>query len=167
MAHKNHTNIPENSEHQHSEVVSANTENTHTHTHSLHIYIIQINPESRRQNFLCTLATVSTLAQISLAQPDPHAPAKSHRSHRIIESLSKVKFIAQSCKTAVSSLALYCKPKPGEGSCSSYKQGPVDWSNHHRRYRKLAKFPFPLSPTASLRVVGRECHTPLLKKQFN
>ena len=77
---------------------------------------------------------------------------------------SKVKFIAQSCKTAVSSLALYCKPKPGEGSCSSYKQGPVDWSNHHSRYRKLAKFPFPLSPTASLRVVGRECHTPLLKE---
>ena len=30
------------------------------------------------------------------------------------------------------------------------------------RYRKLAKFPFPLMPTASLRVVGHECHTPLL-----
>ena len=29
------------------------------------------------------------------------------------------------------------------------------------RYRKLAKFPIPLMPTASLRVVGHECHTPL------
>ena len=31
-----------------------------------------------------------------------------------------------------------------------------------RRYRKLAKFPFPLFSTASLRVIGEECHTPLL-----
>ena len=30
-----------------------------------------------------------------------------------------------------------------------------------RRYRKLAKFPFPLFSTASLRVIGEECHTPL------
>ena len=29
------------------------------------------------------------------------------------------------------------------------------------RYRKPATFPFPLMSTASLRVVGHECHTPL------
>ena len=33
-----------------------------------------------------------------------------------------------------------------------------------RRYRKLAKFPFPLFSTASLRVIGEECHTPLRVK---
>ena len=33
------------------------------------------------------------------------------------------------------------------------------------RYRKPAKFPIPLMSTASLRVVGHECHTPLHNKE--
>ena len=34
------------------------------------------------------------------------------------------------------------------------------------RYSKPATFPFPLMPTASLRVVGHECHTPCNNKKF-
>ena len=37
--------------------------------------------------------------------------------------------------------------------------------DYSSRYRKPATFPFPLMSTASLRVVGHECHTPLLHNE--
>ena len=57
----------------------------------------------------------------------------------------------------------------GESRENHHENKPKEeWSHSlvERQVRRADQALLPLSPTASLRVVGRECHTPLLANSF-